>query len=142
MFDKKRFDSGKFDHVIYMPVIVTTATPPISAEILRTIDWYGGNRLVLKVDSVSKSPTIIMTDGNGVGIKLRDFEITATICDYTSYEILKELTVTKLVTKGTLEINLDTADLNSGYYMLHISMISTDAEYTAPSNGYIPVTIL
>lgn len=142
MFDKKRFDSGKFDHVIYMPVIVTTATPPISAEILRTIDWYGGNRLVLKSDSVSKSPTIIMTDGNGVGIKLRDFEITATICDYTSYEILKELTVTKLVTKGTLEINLDTADLNSGYYMLHISMISTDAEYVAPSNGYIPVTIL
>ena len=138
MFDKKRFDSGKFDHVIYMPVI----TPPISAEILRTIDWYGGNRLVLKADSVSKSPTIIMTDGNGVGIKLRDFKITATICDYTSYEILKELTVTKLVTKGTLEINLDAADLNSGYYMLHISMISTGAEYTAPSNGYIPVTIL
>ena len=83
-----------------------------------------------------------MTDGNGVGIKLRDFEITATICDYTSYEILKELTVTKLFTKGTLEINLDTTDLNNGYYMLHISMISADAEYTAPSNGYIPVTIL
>ena len=140
MFDNKRFDSGKFDHVIY--IIVTTATPPISAEILRTIDWYGGNRLVLKVDSVTKSPTILMTDGNGVGIKLRDFEITATICDYTSYEILKELTVTKLFTKGTLEINLDTTDLNNGYYMLHISMISADAEYTAPSNGYIPVTIL
>ena len=137
MFDLKRFDNGTFDKII----VVTTATPPISTEISRSVHWYGGNRLVLKADSVSKSPTIIMTDGDGLSINLTGFDIAATICEYTSYEILKELTATKLPTKGAIEINLDATDLNCGYYMLHISLISAEAEYTTHSNGYIPVTI-
>ena len=141
MFDKLRFDSHGFDITQPIPIILITTKPPLTLNILRDINYYGNGRLLAKSDSVSTSPTLVLLDGGLSPVVLSKFVLFAELCEYTNYKILKTMSINKLEVAGNIEINIDTTDINPGHYMLHISVKCRGSGFTAPSNGYIPVTI-
>jgi len=141
MFDTLRFDSDGFDSNTTTPIILITNKPPLTLNISRTVNYYGNGRIVAKSDSLSTSPTLILLDGDINPVVLDKFVLSASLCEYTNYKILKNMSVNKLAGVGNIEVNLDTTDIDPGYYMLHISARCRGYELTAPSNGYIPVTI-
>lgn len=142
MFDTLRFDSYGFDSSSVIPIVLTTVKPPLSLSISRSVNYYGNGRLIAKSDSTSTSPTLVLLDGDSLPIVLDKFTLSATLCEYTNYAVLKTMSINKLESAGNIEINLDTADIDPGYYMLHISVECRCSSLTAPSNGYIPVTVL